>query len=145
MRGCFTSSQAHRWQSPGRNCMFGKWICPIRIYHQSRVAQKPSSDQLSTAIWRVTIQRKERTKGPLELFYTLCIKTKSPQSETLEVQWEEYLTWSQITKSSPASSDCQSGDTAGVEFQRLNFLPVRAIIITWPTSRECYAWHIKAS
>ena len=35
------------WEAvSAQNYMFGRWNCSSRIYHQSRIAQKPSSDKL---------------------------------------------------------------------------------------------------
>lgn len=61
----------------GKNYMFGKWNCSISIYHRSRIAQNLSSHKLQATIWRVTTQRKEHNKVPLELLYKLCIETET--------------------------------------------------------------------
>lgn len=57
--------------------------------------RQPSEDQ--------TAQKKDYNTALLELLYKLCTETKKSPSQVLEVQWEEHLTWGQITNSNPAS------------------------------------------
>lgn len=52
----------HKWQSPGRNNIFGKGNSSISIHHQSPISQKPSSNKLQTSMWRVLSQRNNTVK-----------------------------------------------------------------------------------
>lgn len=63
MRSCFGVARfIHKWQSPGRNNIFGKGNSLISINHQSPISQNPSSNKLQTILWRVLSQRNNTVK-----------------------------------------------------------------------------------